>query len=332
MPPRLPRIPGHTPPQEVQDANAHAVHRIHVHHHREETEEEIAGARREAALDEMQEAWDAAAHAENPRGEVTVEVLRRVPWIQQRLLQSKWLGRLASPFYRNNSFGLEEYAQGADLEERFGEEGHDRRYQRYVVAQRMRGFVLPHVVRGDDRGRKRLPDARVPSQTHAEHRRRDALVLGADGQSSWTGALESVDRNVVAVGPDLGVIGVDNTRVERSTIWERVLDTFGIDHLVRRHHPNAAARGLEALHPSASQLGDITAKLSAIATHAEVLPPHPRDRRTPQWRGWGNNDANNLIPPRETRPPDPLGDEEREGAARVEEAIRRFRETGHTTH
>jgi len=329
MPPRIPPIHGREPSPEVQAATAPAVGRIHGYHHAEEAHEAAAGVRTETALDAMRDAWHEAAQSENPRAEVDIEVLRRVPWIQQRLLQSKWLGRLASPYYRENSFGLEEYAQGANLEERFGEEGHDRRYQRYVVAQRMRGFVLPHVVRGDDRGRKRLPDARLPSQNRSERRRRDALVLANDERSSWTGGLESRDRTAIAVGPDLGVIGVNNTLVARPTRWERFLNSFGIDQLVRRYRPNAFARGLEALNPSASQLGDITAKLAAIATNAEVLPPHPRDRRSPQWRGWGDNDQN-LIRPTEGEPIDPAA--ATEAARRVAEATQRFRDGGHTTH
>lgn len=260
-------------------------------------------------VDLTAEAWQGVTQLSRPETETDIEVLERIPWAQQRLLQSKWLGRLASPYYRNNSFGLLEYSTG--------EEQGDRRYQRYVVAKRMKGVVLPHVVRTDDRGRKRLPDARIPSEPEAK--RRDALVLGNDKQSSWTGALHANGRKAVAVGRDIGVIGVDNRPLRRPLLSERLqeslLDSFGID---RRRRPNDAARGLQALigaesaaqaRDSANTLRDVRKKLTAIGHHAlflslqdqglidphapaPVLPPHPHDRRKPHWQGWGDNDRN----------------------------------------
>lgn len=259
------------------------------------------GADTDQALTDFGQAWGDLISQSHPEIETKIEVLERVPWLEEKMLQSKWLGWLASPYYRNNSFTQEQYQAG-----RQPGRHEDRRSKRYVVARSMQGVVLPHVIRPDDRTRKKLPNARLPYDP--EHKRRDALVLGYDGMSSWVGGLESVDRRAIAVGAGIDVIGADARRVHRTTrsdrIQERIMNTFGLD---RRQTPNAAARGVTVIRGSRERLQDATDKLQALrqrAGHlvlqdlalvppdapAPAVAPHPADRRhTRAWFRWGSN-------------------------------------------
>lgn len=259
------------------------------------------GTDTDQALADFGQAWTDLIGQSHPEIETKVEVLERVPWLEEKMLQSKWLGWLASPYYRNNSFTQAQYQAGRQP----GSHG-DRRAKRYVVARSMQGVVLPHVIRPDDRTRKKLPNARLPYDP--EHKRRDALVLGYDGMSSWVGGLERVDRGAIAVGADIDVIGSDARRVLRTTradrLQERIMNTFGLD---RRQTPNAAARGVTVIRGSRERLQDATNKLHALrqraghlalqtlapvppAGPAPAVAPHPADRRqTREWFRWGGN-------------------------------------------
>lgn len=247
-----------------------------------------------------------------PEKTTPIEVIRRVPKIQEMLLRSKYLSGLALRRYREESFTLLEYHAGirsANHGTRLhdpAQPGHgtigsikhtgsprdmgDRRAPRFVVSEKKKGIILPHVVRGDDRGRKRLPDARLPSTP--ESKRRDALVISEKG-GTWAGGLHSQDREAIAVGPNkgLGVIGVDSRIVARRTWIGRKTEGFvnflGFD---RRRTPNGIADAMpRVVDGSASVQRDITVKTARIRAGGPAQPPHPRQRRTPAWQHWGTN-------------------------------------------
>ena len=275
------------------------------------------GGIRDQAVTDFGQAWtDLIAHS-HPDIETRVEVVERVPWPQEKLLQSKWLGWLAAPNYRRNSFTLQQYQSDMDR----GREPKDRRAKRYVVARSMQGVVLPHVIRPDDRDRKKYPNARLPYDP--EPKRRDALVLGYEGDSSWAGGLERRDRSggrarAIAVGADIGVIGADARPVRRQhrsdRIQEGVMNFFGLD---RRQSPNAAAQGRNVIMGNTEKVRDATVKLQALRQRAGSLAlhnlglvppnaplpataPHPADRRrTREWYRWPNRWGGNA---RDLRP------------------------------
>lgn len=235
-------------------------------------------------------------------------VIERVPRMQQRFLQSKYLGFLASRYYRNNSFSMSEQLAGVP---QAGEPGLVRDRQRYVVRRRAPALVVPHAVIDEHTGPKRKPDARMP--TNPEPNRHDALILSLDQKSlrkksllkrdSWASGIRASDGTMF-VGEDISPIGVDKRPLRRTRlplrIMESVLDTFGI---YRRLSPNAAARGVTALLPRLDhpeEIGDplqleaginrlrgIDAKLRAIGhyavTGAGPLPSDPADRRTAHY-------------------------------------------------
>lgn len=286
----------------------------------------------------------AAANIVDPQDADDVDVLIRVPWLQNKLLRSKWLSGLAMRRYKNDSFTLLEYhsgnraanqdlARGFNMTRRFpfvhrtrnypyprayrtpidydpSDPRHlrgDRRLDRFVVKETKKGMILPHTINAEDRGRKRLPDARKASRT--DRKRRDALVVALNGQDSWAGGLQNQGRDRIAVGDDraLGTIGFDARSFPRARgrdrFSEATLNFFGID---RRLRPNTAARALERRLESggAADIRDKAIRIGArsifmrmraagfgpaLAARPPVAPPHPHDRRTARWNGWGED-------------------------------------------
>jgi hypothetical protein len=167
-----------------------------------------------------------------------VEVIERVPWWQQRFMQSKFMqpnwfggatiGRL--PNYGRNSFTLHEYGYGAPT--------HDRKSVRYRVVERTHGFVLPGQAGTNPPAH---PNARNPYDNPPDPRhsrwggavpprdprntqptRLDMLVLGTDGRSSWVGAQQRYDRGAIAVGKDLAPIGTDARDIAHASRAARI--------------------------------------------------------------------------------------------------------------
>jgi hypothetical protein len=242
----------------------------------------------------------------NPANRATtnVDVIERVPWLNQKILQSKfmqpnWLGgmiasRVASDDRR--SFTLHEYGEGIGRRQ--------RKDQRYRVAERMQGYVLPRIIGTNPPatpGARTVYATSLPPEgrplvfdpTALQHNRADALVMGADGKSSWAGTLLRHDNKAVAVGRDLATIGVDARPVPRATVQgriaERLANAFGID---RTRTPNQVGQGLEAItriyhnHPmdiiaQTKKLEEINELLSMLGSYAmrPELPPAMRAGR-----------------------------------------------------
>ncbi len=162
----------------------------------------------------VDEAIETIAQHPLPDKEVKIERIEKLPWRQQRLLESKFANRsigkkIVNRFFSDlveNSFGQLEYQTG--------EKPTDRRYQRYRVAEEMRGWLLPDVVRPRNNPTNGVATAR--STSDPEKFRVDPLVVSRDGKKTFAGVLEanvspgneSQRERTVAVGEDIDVLSV----------------------------------------------------------------------------------------------------------------------------
>lgn len=252
--------------------------------------------------------------------EVQVEVPKPWSWIQKSkylshspvawIIPRKWRGSytmleyhagIASPNHGSRQTGARALGKGTVPGVR---DSGDRRAPRFITEETIDGIDAPHTVKRDqDRGRKRLPDARLPSS--AESKRRESLIIGRD-KRTWAGALESQDRDAIAVGGHraLGVIGVDSRAIQRRTAVGRFLEGIGSGYLGidRRRTPNSVGDAMPRVASSAEAQADINAKVDRTTRVARYenelamgiptvnpgpLPPRPSDRRKLSWQGWG---------------------------------------------
>jgi hypothetical protein len=169
-----------------------------------------------------------------------IEVIERLPWFQQKLTQSRWLGGLVTDRYRNH-FSLLEYAYGRNARD-------DRHAPRYFISRSLDGYVVP------------LPDARHipevdPRREPLQRGRPNDLVIGAnvedDGVLSWAGTLTAyahpyrarMYERAVGVGPDIDVLGLgersdhvidEMARITTGNVTERKTDMLnGIAHTLQ---------------------------------------------------------------------------------------------------
>jgi hypothetical protein len=229
--------------------------RAEVQHARKDKRAEHAEARQEvdSAIKEL------SANS-NPEVETTVKVIKKVPWLEQKWMQSYfmqpnhlggWAARRFMPRFGRNAFTMHEFGQGEPRR-------NHRKDQRFRVVKEMKGFALPYIIGSNPPGSPTARNPYVPNlpsgnprihdPTATQSNRNDMLVMGADGKSSWAGGLLKKDRSAIAVGKDIAVIGIDARPVPRDTragrFAEGLLDTIGIN---RRRTPNDAARGLDAV-------------------------------------------------------------------------------------
>jgi hypothetical protein len=131
--------------------------------------------------------------------ETRVEVIKRVPIWQEKLINSRRLGRMVLPRYRE-SFSLMEYAYGSDARYR------DQR--RYVIQRVLSGYVIPSPLKSAPRSES-IMGLRVMG-------RHQDLVIATDEDSSWIGTVHAY-RNplqaatyepAVGVGHDIDVLGL----------------------------------------------------------------------------------------------------------------------------
>jgi hypothetical protein len=209
-------------------------------------------------------------HVSRPDIETKIEVIKRLPRWRERAVQSKfmqpnWLGGKAlGHVVGRDSFTLHEYGHGTP--------SGDRLSRRYQVVKKKRGYALPYTVGAIP---PMSPGARNASTPQSD--RGDMLVMSADGQSTWAGALRNrYDRSTVAVGKDIAVIGVDArplrppARLQR--IGDRILGYLAIDRTLT---PNAAGRGMDAVtgiySTKPEDVDEQTKKLIRIANELRAL-------------------------------------------------------------
>ncbi len=185
--------------------------------------------------------------------ETRVEVIKRIPGWQERLINSRRLGMLVLPKYREH-FTLSRYAYGVSTRQK------DPKL--YYTQEELRGYVIPFPL-------LKPPRKEPASITPIARARHQDLVVAADTGASWAGALRAYihpDREedyeaAVGVGPDIDTLGLGEESHN------------AIDALT---NPEASSR----MDGKIGYLNDITRKLVSLMYVAELPAPPDTGSRT----------------------------------------------------
>ncbi|MEK7599549.1 MAG: hypothetical protein AAB462_00750 [Patescibacteria group bacterium] len=286
--------------QPTMDPNDPAVAARRSTQNLQENEESVNQQLHREARRDVDAAIDLVGSVDRPDVEYKIEQIEKIPWSQQRILESKFMqpgriGRVIFPHAGSNTFSLAEYQTG--------EAPDDRRHQRYRVVEEMQGWLLPDVVRPRNNPTNGVATAR--STSVAERNRTDALVVDKHGKKTFAGALEahvtpeneSQRKRTVAVGEDLDVLGApqsfsNDSKGKFARLLGKDRQVFGqdLDQLAGTHKRITTPQHLPA---QIEKLKEVEEKILAIqeGDAPQLFDPNPNQPHQFGEKWWDEFNA-----------------------------------------